>query len=441
MESLKYHKRDELKGFTRECTGGKNTRILKRDNPKCCVTGKSLNTCPCSQSQKYVTRITSPITGNTVTWKRHYTRDFYEARKEHLSLDPIIKQMKWEIKHGNRDKGMAIFNQFKKQKSNTNVKKAVRISCDDTFWSAALTFNDWRKGEIGLESDPRPKEKFQEALKADLNQFMDVLEANEINLGVITLKEIDADIVDLWYKFCNNKYENNYTFNHKMANIKWFIKWCIDYGALMSNAFKRIKKRPTEGRGVTLSVDQFNGLLRSVTYENGWTKPGKGRKNRYRDFLKDAFIYANSSGARRASIESLKWSDIVITVEGPVFKILDKKLFASKGVKKYYPSPISEEALTLLKSRGWKVGADEYILCPERENRIQVGREISKGFTHFARIAELPEKAVFHSLRATYVTWAVENNMPGIHSDEAIRNKHYTDHEKIAAKASGQKRH
>ena len=37
---------------------------------------------------------------------------------------------------------------------------------------------------------------------------------------------------------------------------------------------------------------------------------------------------------------------------------------------------------------------------------------VSKRFLHYARLAKLPDRIHFHSLRHTYITWMIEQGIP-----------------------------
>lgn len=135
-----------------------------------------------------------------------------------------------------------------------------------------------------------------------------------------------------------------------------------------------------------------------ISTENGWEEQAKGRRNRYRSYLKDAILLGLYTGSRLDSIVHLKWKDIEANyVKPPNVKRNTREKTDEHHELIYITSDFASFLAQL--PRG---DEDEYILAPELE-RSTVHESITKGFTHFWRLVSSEKKSFTH-LRKTHST-------------------------------------
>ena len=153
----------------------------------------------------------------------------------------------------------------------------------------------------------------------------------------------------------------------------------------------------------------------------------------------DAFSMGLYTGLRREELFSLKWSDIkreaggnlLIVVPNLKVKRITKKEFRPKYI------PVYQHLLDFLKSIGLdaKIGIDEYIICPNREVKMNTLKDCtSRAFTHYYAKAcpDAKETLCFKSLRKTYLTYlskyvGSDAIYLSSHASETTLEKHYLD--------------
>lgn len=154
----------------------------------------------------------------------------------------------------------------------------------------------------------------------------------------------------------------------------------------------------------------------------------------YRNYLVQGFKLSLLTGGRREEVVDLKWSNIFMYVRGvKFFKIRNIKveLLTAEDYWKYIS--INTDLMNLLLKLGYhdKKQTDDFILFPERQIlKKTIMNDLSKGFTHYKKMANIDKKVSFKNLRKTYLSWvnAVMNKDTCIlssHSTYEILERYY----------------
>lgn len=253
--------------------------------------------------------------------------------------------------------------------------------------------------------------------------------------------DISKNDVARFYDWSDNHFGSEKTFNKCLGALKAFFNFLIDVEEIeMKNPFRKYASKPTIKKNVTTLVkEEFKVILDSVGVVSPYTiLGGKGeKKNMFRPYLVDGFKLFLLTGGRREEVVELKWSDILITIEGTkFFKIGNKKVNRSKKVEDYIKYiPINIDLFDLLNELGYqeKKNTDDYILFPERNVKsTTIMNDISKGFTHYVKQSGIEKSISLKNLRKTYITW-VNHSMgksTGLltsHSGDKVLKDHYID--------------
>lgn len=269
--------------------------------------------------------------------------------------------------------------------------------------------------------------------------FLDTVKVVK-NLAETNIKDVGQDDVARFYTWAENHYQEK-TFNKCMNEVKAFFNFIIEVEKVtMTNPFSVYTvKKVVRSNINTLEKSEFEAIINAV----GTTNPiqilgGKGeKKNMYKSFLVDGFKLSLLTGGRRKSVVDLKWSDIFISVKGiKFFKIKNLKVNSIKKEDEYWIYiPINTDLFNFLLEMDYdeKKNTTDYILYPEREVLTEtIMSDLSKGFTHYRKMAGIDKDISFNNLRKTYLSWvnAVMNKDTGIlssHSTHEILERHYID--------------
>ncbi|HNO32547.1 MAG TPA: site-specific integrase, partial [Anaerolineales bacterium] len=112
------------------------------------------------------------------------------------------------------------------------------------------------------------------------------------------------------------------------------------------------------------------------------------------DTMRDFFLIALLTGARRANVSSMRWSDI--DLESGVWHLSKTKNGTPQNVT------LSPEAVPILKARAERAGVSQYVFPGEGKSGHLV--EPKKAWASLLRLAEI-ENLRIHDLRRTLASW------------------------------------
>lgn len=260
---------------------------------------------------------------------------------------------------------------------------------------------------------------------------------------------VDQNDVARFYTWAENHYAEK-SFNKCLSGLRAFFKFLIDVEEIvMKNQFAVYESKHVVKKDVmTLTKEEFNKVLDSIGVANPYQQlGGKGeRKNMYRTYLVEGFKLFLLTGGRREEVVDLKWSDILITVEGVrFFSIANKKvnkIQKTEEIQKYNKYvPINEDLFDLLVELGYhdKKHSSDYVLFPERKVKTKtIMNDLSKAFSHYLDESGVDKEVSLSNLRKTYITWLnrVMGKNTGIltsHGGEQVLKDYYLDSKILTA--------
>jgi integrase len=232
-----------------------------------------------------------------------------------------------------------------------------------------------------------------------------------------------------------------------MSSLRTFYNHLIKYEKFeIDNLFEKVPVRSVDYDPQSFSATEFIMVLSVTNIEQGYDK--KVKRNRYRDWLPTAFKLGAFTGLRLEEIVNLKYKDIVEIDGILVMESVNRKaniLITNKSSRRIKRIPVIPELLEVLTNDcnySLNKGRDEFILAPALD-RNSVKGIITKGFTHFKRIAGINENKCFKELRTTYISrHRAEFGDRGLtaiisdHSNTQVVNKHYTAQIEAVKKSS-----
>ena len=241
--------------------------------------------------------------------------------------------------------------------------------------------------------------------------FLDTINGVK-NVSQTSILNVGQDDVARFYTW-SEKHYNAKTFNKCLNEVKRFFDFIIKVeNVAMKNPFDNYTcKTVFKSNIYTLDKSEFNDIIKAVDNANPIIRlGGKGeKKNMYRKYLIDGFKLSLLTGGRREEVVDLKWSNIFISVKGVKFfriRNIKVELLTNDDYWKYIP--INTDLMNLLNELGYddKKQTDDFILFPEREVLTKtIMNDLSKGFTHYKKMANIDKKVSFKNLRKTYLSW------------------------------------
>ena len=237
--------------------------------------------------------------------------------------------------------------------------------------------------------------------------------------------------------------------------MKTFFNWVIDKKDIkIKNPFNHASLTFEKKEKNIITQEEFEKLLKLITYENGESLDKKKKRNYYKEWLIPAFRLAIETGLRREELVKLKWSDLLLIDNGTlVFRIANLKVNRimrrgnernnSDGSNGKYINhvPVTKSLKILLNGLGYlkKKDSDSYII--ERPVNTDVKfmmNGMSQGFSHFIKLAT-DRKIKFSDLRKTYISHlavALGDKLKLFtgHTDDAVLQTHYISSAFLASK-------
>jgi len=255
-------------------------------------------------------------------------------------------------------------------------------------------------------------------------------------------KNVGREEVSSFYIWAE-KYYSEKTFNKCMVGLKGFFAFLIDEEDIdMKNPFRKYTAKTIPHSEInSVTKQEFNAIIKAVKPSDGLTVlGGKGEhKNMFRSYLKNGFKLFLLVGGRREEVVDLRWDNIFLSSNGTkFFRIENLKVIRSKKTaeKIYKYIPINSDLFELLLELGYnkKRGSNDYILFPERENKksLTICNDLSKGFTHYRKVAGIKRNIRLGDLRKTYLTWVnqvmnQDTKILSSHSTDGVLQEYYLD--------------
>jgi integrase len=378
-------KKDAPKGLYLYCK--KHDRWYKNDN-----------VVKCNCALKYKAKL--HISGT----KRNSRTHTYSANDTEVAIQ-IFQQFKLKMKN----------NDFQKVEIKQKINKPILIlDCIDDFMRHKRDENvpDHAKADI--------KKATIRNLEMCCEYVTFALSDNGIDVKVFKFESFSSVTVGHITTFIKEKIKANKTYNNYVSNVQSFAKYIYEkYYPQLENPFKNLKKFKKRKDVRAITKVEFMKVIDVTTLENGTSYEKKGslvkKVNFFRPWLIDAFYLGLFAGGRNEETVEMKWSDIKINEEGQMslIEIIDYKitrLEKNSGIENIpYTKTVemTPEFENMLREMGYEENknSNRYIIAPEENvSRKTVQNNMSKAFTHFYNLLDLPVKKTFKHLRKTYMT-------------------------------------
>lgn len=275
-----------------------------------------------------------------------------------------------------------------------------------------------------------------------LERFHNSLEIEGYNPDVLLLTEINEKMLAPFYKHIKECGVKASATKDKHTRImRAFLEFLTKRGMYSGpNLFKSIKTSGIESNPISITDDELDKILNSITKDNGWGLKGSNRKkNYYRDWLPSFILLARHTGLRREELFELSWSKLVTLPSGKkYFVVKDFKKSRQKKKEFFKPVPVTKKVNEVLnslpsKSEG-KVISTDFISVNSFKDFI------SRAFSHFYKVAVSGDKKkTFKQLRKSQMTdiraiLGDKAHLVSGHGSNVVLDNHYVDRLEMAIK-------
>lgn len=270
------------------------------------------------------------------------------------------------VEQARKEAGM-VLGEFAHGANPAAVKRAIKAEL--TFSEAFDQFLVGKRKRDGTKLSDKTKRDYQDLLRL----HMDAIKSKK--LSAVERSEVKAIHARVTKKSPAQA-------DKAVAMISAVFTYMLDLEHFKGvNPASRIQKNPTVERDRFLQPDElarFFGALAQIPS----------------DTMRDFFLIALLTGARRANVSSMRWSDI--DIESGVWHLSKTKNGTPQNVT------LSPEAVPILKARAEKAGVSQYVFPGEGKTGHLV--EPKKAWASLLRLAEI-ENLRIHDLRRTLASW------------------------------------
>lgn len=377
------------------CTKYKCSKVINPDNSTnsaCSRVGVRIEECPFKDKHVYQSRIYNPIT------KRQDRVRSYPGVKDPVELQRLHEAFEEELRANN----------YYIDGSHQRTKERRLPRLNTLKYHIDRYFN--YLNDIGIPEYERRyrNKKYIQDEKRYIGRFMSLLKERATTLLITEVKSFE---VDQFYKYLNNQDFMPRTWNAHINAMVKFFNWVNKDGINVGNPFSKVRRRYEESDPTIIEEHEFKQLLKVIHPYNGIEVVGKSRierKQRYKPWLKHWLLLSIHSGGRRQDIAMLKCHHL----KDDHLEIPNNKLNSKENtvIHKSYV-PLTEELKEVLEElEVSNRSGDEYIICPDRENRRALGADATSGFKYFWDLTGIEKGVSLHALRRTYVTGMIKKH-------------------------------
>jgi integrase len=197
----------------------------------------------------------------------------------------------------------------------------------------------------------------------------------------------------------------------RYRHLRTFFNWAKKQGHIEASPLddldppKAEKKQPE-----FLTPAQFERLLRAIDADFEMKADEGHASEGQLLWLKDLVTLAVNTGFRLGELTALRWRDV--DFDSGLLHVRNSEDFRTKSGNER-AVPMTRDARSVLerldRAREEKA-SDAYVLLGQRGGKLN-GSYASKRFKHYIRLAKLPERIKFHSLRHTCASWLVQRGV------------------------------
>lgn len=304
----------------------------------------------------------------------------------------------------------------------TNPIKLIKLNAQpeiifELFTDFMFMYGDWLENvDVPRHEQKVRSAKYIKETIGYINKLGGFLMKNGYDLKNLTIYQIDKHMLGKYYEYLEQTIKSNATFNHNIRALKSFYNFLTSEKQLgIPNIPKKMKLKYENPNPTSISDQDLLKLL-SVINENDSIEILKSgvKKNRFRPYTKDGIELCAYTGMRLEEVTSLKYSDIVVDLEGELECVIGTDLKferahnwdKTKATKSVY-IPISKELEDLLIKLNYKenLGVDKYLIAGDDGiDRKTLAKQLSHSFTFYRKQANLGDDFSIKHLRKTFLT-------------------------------------
>lgn len=225
---------------------------------------------------------------------------------------------------------------------------------------------------------------------------------------------IEPKHVERFIDRLREKGRSNTTLNTYLTRLRCFSTYCVQEGYLRSDFTKGLAKPRIQKKEKAILTRAQYGKLISVI-ENELLLQSDRLHEGEIEWMLDMLPLAISTGMRLGELCAMRWS--WVSLERQAISVLVGKDFVSKSGHER-TIPVRGEGIQVLERlNGRRSNEDEttFVFTGVTDPSGRAGLDstyVSKRFKHFVRLAKLPERISFHSLRHSFCTWLIQDGVP-----------------------------
>ena len=227
------------------------------------------------------------------------------------------------------------------------------------------------------------------------------------------------------------------TRGYRYRHLRTFFNWAVKKGHIEENPLDALDKpRKHKKLPEYLTPGQIERILRAIDADTDLKRADNQLKDGEVTWLKGVILLAVNTGMRIGELCNLRWRDV--DFDSGLIRCGGGEGFQTKSGHER-AVPMTEEARRVLSNLHDRRASEGYVLRGVKGGKLNK-TYASKQFKKYVRLAKLPERIRFHSLRHTAASWMVQNGAPlpmvqailG-HSDASVTQK-YAHHSPDALK-------
>lgn len=258
-----------------------------------------------------------------------------------------------------------------------------------------------------------------------------------VDIKTLRIDEIRLEHIELFHKYIRKKSSSDKTYNNIMSSPRAFFNHLINYERFeIENLFRKVPILPVDSDPQSLSKEDFEKVLAVTKKENGYDP--KRKRSRFREWLPVSFKLGLFTGLRLEELVYVKYSDIIKVDGFLILEAINQKasnLIKDKKNIRVKRIPVIPELLKVLNEEcDFEINknTDKFIIGCDENTRSNVYSIITKGFTHFKRLAGIDDNKCFKELRTTFISRLQEEfgdlaltSIVIDNSNQAVVKKHY----------------
>ncbi|MEL6558372.1 MAG: hypothetical protein AAFQ94_09320 [Bacteroidota bacterium] len=421
MKPLNIPKKDRIKGTYIVCSKC-NTNV----SDKCKLTGKSLSSCKHGENHRFQSKIYDPARGRMIPLKSWPAdkRDYNEIKKLHIDLIDN--------------------HSFAAQKPKSFRYPQNLRGCQNMYLQWEDDMDEFGK-KLPAHKTKNKGHKTKQGIVNAMKHFNECLKQNKIDPGFLPIHAVNDHHMGLFHEYLEDY--SAATYNNFVDTMRAFYKYLGTKGYQLYNPFTDVQRKAENKRKDIITKDEFDKVIAVCTPDNGWLTENKGggrmgRKQMYKDWLVEGWIYSLLSGDRPEEVAERKLSDLLVFyIENTNHKV--NRVTKSTSHKRVIPLSWELKQFIEDQRKKYRLLDDSYLIAPNESNRKLVQNHLGKAFTHYMKQVDPDSKVTRYCLRNTYATAMTDKfgeeftKMIGLHSRPATTYNHYINQLKIAQNMEG----